>query len=306
MGDSYSYGNGNGSTPPQLTQERLKKRGGIHLSFLRCPVDGSALIQTGSGLVCQQEAGHVYALQDGVYHLVTPEQAVVFNQQSVAMAQQLQSQGWLPPDVDTFRQLPQTGLAGWPALYWQRRANVTAEFWRILEAARRDAEMLPIGSMGYALDISDSTGWFAYCLDVSGFNTIGMSQHVGPYGLTSYPYARYLRVQTAWDSLPFKTRVFDLVVFSFSLEKYAQPERTLREAAELLQPGGHLVIMLDLLDDEPNGKPDLVSLAEKVMREVGLEVERRRVTPMGNPVNKIAQTLRRADTPALVVGRLIT
>lgn len=306
MGDSYSYGNGNGSTPPQWTQERLKKRGGIHLSFLRCPVDGSALTQMGSGLVCQQEAGHVYPLQDGVYCLVTPEQAVTFDQQSAAMAQQLQSQGWLPPDVDTFRQLPQTGLAGWPALYWQRRANVTAEFWRISEAARRDAEMLPIGSMGYALDISDSTGWFAYCLDVSGFNTIGMSQHIGPYGLTAYPYARYLRVQTAWETLPFETGAFDLVVFSFSLEKYAQPERTLRTAVELLQPGGHLVVMLDMLDDESNGKPDLVSLAEKVMREVGLEVERRRVTPMGNPVNKIAQTLRRADTPALVVGRLIT
>lgn len=310
MGNSYSkYENGNGSMPPQnplLTQERLKKRGGNHLAFLRCPVDGRALTSTDSGLVCQQEAGHIYPLEDGVYRLVTREQAVAFEQQSAVETQQLQGQGWLAPDVDTFRQLPQTGLAGWPVGYWQRRASVTAELWRVLEAARRDAEMLPIGSMGYALDISDSTGWLAYCLDVSGFNTIAVSQHVGPYGLTTYPYARYLRVQMAWDALPFETGVFDLVVFSFSLEKLTHPAKLLRKAAGLLQPGGHLAVMLDLPDDESNGKPDLVSLSEKVMREAGLEVERRRVTPMGNPVNKIAQTLRRADAPALVVGRLIT
>lgn len=313
MGNSYSkYQNGNGSTPPGNSdallqeQERFKKRGGIHLSFLRCPVDGSALTPTESGLVCQQAADHIYALEDGVYRLATREQSTAFSQQSEAAAQQFLAQGWLPPDVDSFRQLPQTGLTGWPIGYWQRRANVTAELWRVLEAARRDAEMLPIGSMGYALDISDSTGWLAYCLDVSGFNTIGVSQHVGPYGLTAYPYARYLRVQTAWELLPFEKRAFHLVVFSFSLEKCADPEPLLRKATELLQPGGHLAVMLEMPDDETNGKQDLVSLSERVMRVAGLEVERRRVTPIGNPVTKIAQTLRRADSPALVVGRLMT
>ncbi|MBI5929509.1 MAG: methyltransferase domain-containing protein [Chloroflexi bacterium] len=311
MASSFSkHQNGNGAHPTvnAALQERLQKRGGIHLSFLRCPVDNSPLTPADGGLACQHDPTHIYPLENGVYRLVTPQQAAAFEAQSAAEAQSLQAQGWLPPDADTFRQLPQTGLEGWPIPYWQRRANVTAELWRVLEAARRDAEMLPIGSMGYALDISDGMGWLAYCLDVSGFNTIGVSQHVGPYGLTAYPYARFLRVQASCETLPFEKEAFHLVVFSFSLEKLPDPEATLRKAAGFLQAGAHLAVMLDASDDELNGKQDLVELAETVMREAGLQVERRRVTPIGNPVAKITQTLRRvgADSPALVVGRLIT
>jgi SAM-dependent methyltransferase len=299
--------NGNGaypSSPPSILQERLRKRGGTHLNFLRCPVDGGELIAEGGRLVCQQNATHAYPLEQGVYRLVTSEQAQQFEKDALAMSQSMQMQGALPPDVDSFRQLPQTGLEGWPVTYWQRRANVVAEFWRVLEAARRDAEMLPIGSMGYALDISDGMGWFAYCLDVSGFNTIGLSQYVGSYGLTAYPYARYLRVQAPIQQLPFEKGLFDLVVFSFSLHQVENPAQVLQQAALLLQPGAHLVVMHDTVENDD----ELVALSETVMREAGFEVERRRVAPMGNPVTKLTQTLRRAgtDSPPLVVGRRIT
>jgi SAM-dependent methyltransferase len=299
--------NGNGAYPamtPSILQERLRKRGGTHLKFLRCPVDGGELVTEGGRLVCQQNAAHNYPLEQGVYRLVTAEQAVQFEKEALKSDQTLQGQGWLPPNVDSFRQLPQTGLEGWPVTYWQRRANVVAEFWRVLETARRDAEMLPIGSMGYALDISDGMGWFAYCLDVSGFNTIGLSQYVGPYNMTAYPYARYLRVQASIQKLPFEKGAFDLVVFSFSLHRVENPAQVLQQAAALLQPGAHLVVMHDVVE---NGD-ELVSLSETVMREAGLEVERRRVAPMGSPVTKLTQTLRRAgtDSPPLVVGRRIT
>lgn len=305
--------NGNGRPKPhnisnEILQERLQRRGGVHLNFLRCPVDGNPLLQSMGSLICKHDPSHIYPQEQGVYRLVTRDQAATFEQQSFAEAEALQSQGWQPPDVDSFRQLPQTGLPGWSVTYWQRRANVTAEFWRVLEAARRDAEMLPIGSMGYALDVSDSTGWFAYCLDVSGFNTIAAGQFIGPYGLTAYPYARYVRVLTSCQDLPFEKGVFDLVVFSFSLEKLPHPASTLRKAAQLLQPGAHLVVMLDLPNEASNGNEDLVGVFEKTMREVGLEVERRRVPPIGSPVNKITQSIRRAraDSPALVVGRLVS
>jgi SAM-dependent methyltransferase len=205
--------------------------------------------------------------------------------------------------MDTFRQLPQTGLNGWPPGYWQQRAYSTAEFWRVVEGARRAAERLPIGSMGLAVDLSDGMGWLGYCLDVSGFNTLAVSQDAGPYGLAAYEYARYLRVQASLERPPLAQGAFDLVVFSFGLDGLDDLQTALRYAAALLQPDGHLLVMTDAGDNER--RPATLKLVEHTLREAGLSVRRRRVGPMGSSVDKLAQIVRRATSgiPPLVIGR---
>jgi SAM-dependent methyltransferase len=232
-----------------------------------------------------------------------PGQRETFEAASAAQAAEFTAQGRQAPDVDSFRKLPQTPLEGWPLGYWQQRAYSTAEFWRVMEAARIDAEMLPIGSMGYAVDLSENTGWFAYCLDVSGYNTVAVSPYSGAYGLDAYPYARYLRVQASLDNPPLAKGVFDLVVFSFSLDSVENPQVALQNAAALLRKEGHLVVMPDT--DELQRQPNIVHIAETTLRAAGLKAQTRRVGPMGNPVSKLGQTLRRtvADTPPLVIGR---
>ncbi|MCB9436184.1 MAG: methyltransferase domain-containing protein [Anaerolineales bacterium] len=279
----------------QLLSQKLSKRGHQFLPLLRCPVTGSSLedhhthFQTPDG-------SHIYQFEAGILRLLTPEQKRAFAAEELSISTENQSNDWQSPTPDDFRQLPQTGLDGWPLGYWQRRAEITAEMWRVIEHIRVDEERLPIGPMGNAVDFTDDMGWIAYGLDMSGYTTIAVSQSIGSYGLGVFDHSRYLRVQAAIDNPPLTPEQFDLVVFSFSLKT---PQPTLDHAVRLLKKGGLLIVMAD------KGNESIQQEAGTALQSLGFEARFQRVGAMGNTFSRTLKNLvgYRPDVPPLVVVR---
>ncbi len=289
------------NTPPYHAPpiaEILVKRGQDFLPLLRCPHTQQPLTRDGNVLVSQSEPPHQYTSYGEVLRLVADEQRAQFDAKSNAEAATHEKAGRVPLTIEDFRRLPQTAPPNGDSDYWQRRAVVTAEMWRVLEAIRVDEERLPIGSMGEAVDLTDGMGWIGYGLDVSGYITIALGHDVGPYGLGVFPHTRYLRVQASLAAPPLTPDKFDLVTFSFSLETLEEPLLALQNAARLLKHGGTLVV----LSDQATVNLDE---AQATLQTAGLEVQQQRVGAMGGKYSRRLKNLtgRRPGVPPLVVAR---
>lgn len=277
----------------RLLSQALSKRGHQFLPLLRCPITHTALLDHKTHLATANGV-HQYYFEAGILRLLTPEQRQAFD--AATHTQNQQTNGWKAPSADDFRQLPQTGLEGWPLGYWHRRAEITAEMWRILERIRVDEERLPIGPMGNAVDFTDGLGWLGYGLDMSGYTTLVLGQQTGPYGLDVFDHSRYLRIQASIENPPLAAEQFNVVVFSFSLET---PHPALAHAAKLLKKGGVLIVMADK-GNEPQQKH-----AETALQGLGLETRLQRVGAMGNNFSRTLKNIigYRPDVPPLVVAR---
>lgn len=279
----------------QLLSQKLNKRGHQYLPLLRCPITGSSL-EDHKTYFQTPDGSHHYQFEAGILRLITHKQQQAFAAEEQATAARHQSNNWQIPSPDDFRQLPQTGLNGWPLGYWQRRAEITAEMWRVIEHIRVDEERPPIGPMGNAVDLTDDMGWIAYGLDMSGYTTIALGQHIGSYGLGVFDPSRYLRVQAAIDNPPLAPEQFDLVVFSFSLKT---PQPTLEHAVRLLKKGGLLIVMAD------KGNESQQREAGTALQSLGFAVRFQRVGAMGHTFSRTLKNLvgYRPDVPPLVVVR---
>lgn len=284
----------------QLLNEKLQVRGQNFVALLRCPATGAPLMRRGEQLVSEADDSLTYALDKGLVKLVTPQQAAEFATAESKQAAEFEKRGWQPPPILEFRRLPQTPLTDWPAEHWQARANATAEMWRVLEAIRLEEKRLPIGPMGTAVDLSNGMGWLGYGLDVSGYNTIVLSEKQGRYGLGVFPHSRYMRVLGSLQAPPLAPNSFDLVTFSFSLQSIASPEDALRAATALLKKRGTLIVLTAQNVDRRRITDSLEG--------AGLTVQTQAVQGLGNPLARTFNTLRSVAsggrrTPPLIIGR---
>ena len=292
-------------TPPsdaefRLLQEKLQGRGQNFVPLLRCPITGAAIFrQDENTLVSDADTSLTYDGSHNIYRLIPSNERESFAAATTQHAQIFMSKGWTPADTDAFRRLPQTQLPTWSKAYWQNRAHAVAEMWRILEDIRRREDRLPIGSMGTAADFTDGMGWLGYGLDVSGYNTLVLSEHNGPYGLDVFPASRYVRVQGSLTTPPLANDSFDLVTFSFSLENLAQPVEALRNACELLKNRGIIMIL------SANG----INVDESVqtLRGCKLDVQTKRVGAMGGSVGRAIKGIinRTPNIPPIIIARKI-
>ncbi|NDJ86588.1 MAG: class I SAM-dependent methyltransferase [Chloroflexi bacterium] len=292
----------NGSSPP--LQTRLRTRGFKYETVLRCPLTQSPLRLDGDVLVSVDDPNQRYHFETGLLQLCQPQLCTELETISAERRIKLQNKGWAAPDIESFRRLPQTGIPGWPLGYWQRRASGTAELWRIIEAARREADQLPIGPMGIALDLSDGMGWLGYGLDASGYITVVVSEDAGSdYGLGVFPYSRYLRVQASITNPPLSPQAFDLVVFSYSLESCASPQEALENASRLVKPAGHLIVMSDRTDEQATSVN--AHQTETTLRKLGLNAWQQRIGAMGSRWSRTMKNLlgQAPDMPPMVIGR---
>lgn len=264
--------------------------------MLRCPLDNSRIIAIDETLVCEENPAHTYLIENGITHLLAPEHRTLLVEETHQLTEARRQQGFQIPNIEDFKQLPQTALSGWTAGYWTERAYAMAALWRVLERIRLAAGEPPVGPKGTAADLSDGLGWVGYGLDVNGYTTFVISQDTGVYGLGAFPYARYRRIFASLEAPPLAPKSFDVVVLSFSLHLTTHPERTLQNAIQLLAKGGYLIVMLTQHDHE--------SLAETTLRQAGLTVKRERMKPMAVGAKRISERLlnRIPRIPPLIIA----
>src|SRR5690606_31561686 len=220
----------------------------------------------------------------GVLRLGREDELALLAQKSAIKTQHYRNEGRSSTNEETFRRLPQTGLGGWPLGHWQRRAFVTAEMWRVLEAARIEAQQLPIAPMGTAVDFTDGMGWLGYGLDVAGYLTVVVGEDTGAYGLGAFPYTRYLRVQALnWGLVAPDS--CDLVVFSFSVAGLDDPAKIIEMACASLKVGGHLIVLADKAENRQDGEK--FHAAETALKATGYPLEKRRVSAMGRKFSRL-------------------
>ncbi len=284
------------STYQRLT-DKLQVRGQNFYALLRCPVTGAPLTRQGDTLVSEADPTLTYPIDDsGMVQLATPAQLTEFAAAEQTITATFAQKSWPAMPIEEFRRLPQTTPTDWPPDYWQARANVTADMWRILENIRREQERLPIGPMGTAVDFSSGMGWLGYGLDVSGYNTIVLSQLRGSYGLGLFPYSRYLRVFGSLQAPPLTPDSFDLVTFSFSLHLIEDQNAALQNAATLLKADGTLVIL--------SVQAFALSVVKTTLENAGLRVETQSVRGIGNPLTRTLRSFTGAGkTPPLLIAR---
>lgn len=281
----------------RLLTDKLRQRGQDFIALLRDPVDRGNLQRLGSHTLINPNSGVAYTIVDGVVRLAAPNRLLALDQVTQAHANRLSAQGWLAPNIEEFRRLPQTALPTWSEEYWATRAAVIAEMWRILEHIRIAEERLPIGPMGLAADLSDGMGWVGYGLDVSGYNTVVVSPYNGPYGLNVFPFSRYLRVQADISAPPLVANAFDLVVVSFSLPEAPSATELLANAARLIKPEG-LVMILSTEDVD-------IPMFTEQLEQAGLNVAAQRVGALGSGLGRAFKNLlqRGPAVPPILLGR---
>lgn len=267
------------------------------IHYLADPETASPLRQVDFGVAPQDNPDKVYPVKEGILFLSQPSDRGILSRLSDAYDRACWEQGWQPPDHYAFRRLPRSGIAGWPLHYWPQRAFSTAGVWHVLEEARKKRGGLPVGKAGVAVDFTLGLPYMAYGLDVAGYVTCAVSPHVGEFALGAYPHTRYGRIQASWDKLPLKKGVFDVVVFSDSVPGIPLEllPTTLQQAAELLAPGGILMVT-DFADAQA-----LVPL----LKSAGLRVDVQKVKGYEEGLRGFVQKFRAGEieVPPLVVAR---
>lgn len=280
----------------RLLKDKLRKRGQDFVALMHDPADGGTL-QAEVDTLVNPLTNQRYVVDDTIIKLALPDQLVELEQQTKSHADKAASRGWLPPDIVEFRRLPQTPIPTWPDDYWNNRAVVIAEMWRILEEIRIAANKPPIGAIGTAVDISDALGWVGYGLDVAGYNTIVVSRYSGPHGLGAFPYSRYVKIQSDITAPPLQSGKFDLVTVSFCIHDVDDAATLLDNTARLLKQNG---VLLVLSADEID-----VKQISTILASTGLQVEERTVGAMGSTIGRaVKNLLRRApNVPPIIIGR---
>ncbi len=269
----------------------------VWLPYVAEPETGSAMRLVDFGIAPQDTPHKVYPVKDGIVYLSSPAERERLKLLSDLYDRSCREQGWQPPDHAAFRRLPRSGISGWPLNYWAQRAFSTAGVWHVLEEARKKKGGLPVGKAGVAVDFTLGLPYMAYGLDVAGYITCAVSPHVGAYALGAYPHTRYGRIQAAWEKIPLQKGVFDVVVFSDSVQGIPSESlpRVMQQAADLLTPDGFLMIT-----DLPDAK-NLLPL----LRSVGLRAEAQKLKGYEEGLRGYMQKFRTGeiDVPPLIVAR---
>ena len=293
------------SSSSDAAGDAFHRRGPQYLRLLTCPLDGAPLTRENGDVVCLEDDGHRYPLEQGILRLSSADQRAALDAQSEAHEAQAKKSGWRSPDEEAFKRLPQTGLGGFPELYWPQYAAATAMMWRFLEAIRVENGALPVGPMGEAAVIGAGMGWLAYALDVAGYATVAIDALAGPqHGLGVFPIARFFRVQADPVHPPLAREVFDLVLFQEGLARSrdeADEEAALARGVAALKPRGVLVVM----DAFPESLARIEALQAR-LEAAGLRVMDLppRLTWRGRLAERVAQALGRNGTlPQVVVAR---
>lgn len=141
-----------------------------------------------------------------------------------------------------YRALPYKDLSGRNSAQWDMRGKSYRYFeTHVLSRMERTS--------GRALDVLDlgaGNCWMSYRLSLRNHRPVAIDifgdELDGLQAARHYGYC-FARVETEFDSLPFRSSSFDLAIFNASMHYSADYRQTLNELRRCLRPAGHFVII---------------------------------------------------------------
>ncbi len=219
-------------------------------TWLGCPVCRGPLavsrVQDKVTLRCGQD-GLVFEVRDGVFCLLAPGEAERAARFAEEYRQRRLQQGWQPPTVAEWRELPFKPLRGMGRVYWRVRQHSFRLLQTLVQGARANGELPP---RPRAVDVGAGIGWLTRWLAAWGCDVVALDISVDAFfglgaarRLCRAVGAPVVMVQGSMEHLPFQVNQVDLLVFNAALHYAADLPQTLRASAEVLRPKGLLVIM---------------------------------------------------------------
>ncbi|MDZ7360805.1 MAG: NUDIX domain-containing protein [candidate division KSB1 bacterium] len=223
------------------------------LGVLRCPQCREKLaleVDDQIGRLRCSECAANYAVLNGVPRLIMPsrvERIKAFCEKYDALRVR---EGWASEVPEFYQHLPFQDLSGRHPQEWRWRAQSFCflQNWLAKNFKNRMARILDLGA---------GSGWMSWHL-AERHEVLAVDVNVGPHGLSALSNLprRFLAVQAESEHLPLASHVFDVAVANASWHYVKNPEKTFEKIAEVLRPGGKLIVM-----DSPTYPSRLAALA---------------------------------------------
>jgi SAM-dependent methyltransferase len=229
----------------------------------RCPrCRGDLVRESPGGFFCPSER-LTFERRGGIWRFLLPETAdrtasFVRDYETIRAAE-----GRGAADPAWYRQLPFTDPA-----------DLQAEHWRVRAAGYRTFERwvlpsLPAGSLRVA-DLGSGSGWLANRLAKLGHTVDAvdlLDNDRDGLGAHRHFEAGFRPVQAAFDELPYRPEVFDLIVFNAAFHYSTGYETTLRSVLQVLKPGGRIAIVDTPVYVDPESGRRMVAERERAFTE---------------------------------------
>lgn len=239
---SVQRGAGNSPRPSSLPTPR-NSDAADHLLYrwlgiLQCPQCCGHFAISGHGaqraLQCTKCAT-IYTFAYEIPCLLKPERVAALHAYCTKYDRLRLQEGWASTQPEFYARLPFEDRTGKHVGEWQLRA----QSWRQLQAWIKKEfgdERRRI------LDAGAGSGWMSRLLAAS-HEVLATDLNVGPHGLNAQAARGFMAVQAELEQLPLATHSFDLVIANASAHYAQNVLGFFAEAARVLRPGGHLVIM---------------------------------------------------------------
>lgn len=209
-----------------------------------CPLCRHPLRRTALAVYTCPEDGRQYPCVDGIWRFLPHPLAEEYDHFVKSYEAIRREEGWGSKDPDYYRSLPFTyGSRRYQDIWHVRVGSYRTFMEQIIRplAGRLDGHLR-------VLDLGAGTGWLSYRLAQAGHHSAAVDLITNQWdGLGAWrhypPDAPFVPVQATFDHLPFAGASCDLVVFNGAIHYAPDYDRTLKQALQLLQPGGQIVIM---------------------------------------------------------------
>jgi SAM-dependent methyltransferase len=263
-------------------------------SWLGCPVCQEALRQQENSLYCPND-DLSFPLRDGIFRLMSPEQREEADAFAEEYRDRREEQGWRSLTAEEMVALPTIPPEGWDKIYWPVRHKsfqvLMRWFKQYIEGRTRPLRVVDMGA---------GVGWLAgrlameanelvelVALDLSSDDAFGL----GAAGRLRQELDLPLTlVQGDIEGPPFQRKSVDLLIYNASLHYAGDVAACLAVSADLLRPGGAVVIM-----DSPISTGPVTAISEPPPG-VGNKIEKKITGRSGRPLSneEVVQALTKA------------
>ena len=206
-------------------------------------------------------------MREGIYRFLLPEREAALQPFLHQYRLVRERDGYRSPEPDYYRALPVVSGRDSQAQVWRVRRESFAHL------TQRVLPRFPQRPLR-VLDLGAGNGWLSYRLAELGHHCAALDwldDEADGLGARRHYPLRFTCLQADFDQLPFHPRGFELVIFNAALHYSPDVRATLERAADLLAPGGALVIMDSPLSlTEASGQRMLAEQTEQLKAQSGL------------------------------------
>lgn len=229
---------------------------------LACPRCRTPLAADGADAVHCPADGAIYHRVEGIWRMLLPERAAVFERFTREYEQVRQAEGWGTPERAYYLALPFRDLSGRHRDIWAMRRRS----YQTLLAGVLEPQVKATGRPLRVLDLGAGNGWLSYRLSQQGYQVAAvdlLTNSIDGLGAHTHYDRPFLAIQAEFDRLPLSEGQADVVIFNGSLHYASHYEQTLVEVLRVLTEDGRMVIMDSPFYHDPTSGRQMVREREE-------------------------------------------